>query len=86
MSKMTTEEAAWIAALQKLLAKCPSKRMGSFTIGDPEIVIYDRSKEEKINAIMENPSSNSDFCNAVDKVDAVLARLRMPFQVHSTAG
>lgn len=83
MSKPTKDEAAWLAELQELLDRCPSKRMGFYTIGDPSIVVYDHSKDAKIYAIHDR---GGEFCNAVDKTGAQLGELRFPFNVHSTAG
>lgn len=84
MQKLTNEEAAWIARLQKVLDTCPSDRIGAYTIGDRNITLFDRSREAEINKVFE--SRNVDFCQAVDKVGAEFGELVFPFQVYSTAG
>lgn len=83
--KLTKAEAKWIADMQELLASCPSKRLGFFTIGDPDITVYDYRKEGAIMKIMDNGSS--DYGNAVDKAGADLnISLKFPNCVHSVAG
>lgn len=84
MPELTNEEAAWIKKLQNVLDSCPSDRIGAYTIGDPSITLYDRSREAEINQTYE--SRNIDFCQAVIEVNAKLGILTFPFQVHSTAG
>jgi len=84
MASLTAAEKAWIRKVNKLLAECPSKRLGFYTIGDPCVEIYDRDQQVEIDAIMD--SGNSDFAPAVDKCDAYLGRLQFPNNVHSTAG
>lgn len=85
MVKLTAEERKWLKKVQKALNECPSDRIGFFTIGDPQVVIYDRSKEKEIDAIMD--SSNSDWCGCVREAGADLDEvLYFPAHVHSTAG
>lgn len=82
---LTKKEEAWLRRMQKALNACPSKRLGFYTIGDADISIYDRSREDEINALMETGKA-SDFCVAVEDLSARLGVLDFPFQVHSTAG
>ena len=84
MSKSTKEEKSWLRKMQNLLDKCPSKRLGFFTTGDPEVTVYDCGREAEIN---ENLDINRcEFANSVENVGAGLGSLRFPNQVHSTAG
>lgn len=85
MSKLTKTEKAWIAKLQAVLDECPSGRIGFYTIGDPDVSIYDTNKQGAIDAIMDN--SNTDYGNAVRKAGASFdADIKFPSHVHSVAG
>lgn len=85
MVKLTAEERKWLRKVQKALNECPSDRIGFYTIGDPQLVIYDRSKEEEIEAIMD--SSHSDWCGCVREAEADFDEvLYFPAHVLSTAG
>jgi hypothetical protein len=84
MSELTPEEAAWVKKMNALLKKCPSDRLGFYTIGDPRVEIYDRSFEGEIDDIMMN--SNKDFGPTVDEVGARLGTLKFPNNVAATAG
>lgn len=84
MSELTKDEAAWVKRLQRILAECPSDRIGAYTTGDSMITLYDRGKESAIEAALDG--YKVDFCQAVDKCDAELGHLDFPFLVHSTAG
>lgn len=75
---MTQEEAAWIRKMQKLLAQCP-ERFGFYTIGDPELTIFDRSNEHLFN-------QDIDMVCEVDKHDAHLGVLNFPSNVHGVCG
>lgn len=81
MATLTAKERKWVEELQAVLDACPSKRLGFFTVGDPQISIYDRRKEKKL----DDPKY-TDFCMAVADNDAHLADLRFPAPVCSTAG
>lgn len=81
MTKLTKAEAAWIKRVQAVLDECPSDRIGAFTIGDPVVTLYNRDKDEQINAHIE-----TDFGRAVEREKAELGVLRFPFPIHSTCG
>jgi hypothetical protein len=83
MARPNKAEAAWLRELQEVLDRCPSKRFGFYTIGDMDISVYDRTKDAKIYAEMDQ---RGDFCQAVDKFNAKFGELNFPFNVHSTAG
>jgi len=73
-------EQKWIDRVQKALDACPkslSDRADSFTIGDPDITIFDKNK------FIDN---GKDVCVDVDDSDSELACLIFPFGVASTAG
>lgn len=50
MSELTAAEKKWVKQVNALLAKCPSKRLGFYTGGDPSIGIYDRTHQEEIDS------------------------------------
>lgn len=81
---LTKAEAKWIADLQALLNKCPSKRLAAYTIGDPDLVIYDSSFSGAIDDMLD--SSKKDVCQVVAMLGAELASITFPFPVESTAG
>lgn len=90
--KLTIQERAWLHKLQVLLDACPSERIGFYTIGDPDVSIYDRTKDEEIDDLMDR--GNHDFGYAVEKAGAGIEPaaggsvyfLRFPANVHSVAG
>ncbi|WP_199634929.1 hypothetical protein JEM67_16170 [Serratia sp. PAMC26656] len=84
MAKLTKKEQAWLDELQEVLNRCPSKRLGFYTMGDNDVFVYDVKKETEISRIMDR--DNDDFGPAVDKANANLGGLFFPAQVHSTAG
>lgn len=82
MSILTKDEAAWVKKVQTLLNKCPSKRLGFYTVGDADVMIYDKSKDvDRINGLQDR-----DFCHTVQDLDAGLGRIVFHSNVHSTAG
>ncbi|ERK06092.1 hypothetical protein L580_2776 [Serratia fonticola AU-P3(3)] len=50
MSKLTAEEKKWVKQVNALLKKCPSKRIGFYTIGDDSIGLYDKDYQDEIDA------------------------------------
>lgn len=78
---LSKREEAWIRRLQKTLDACPTKRLGFFTIGDPDVSIYDNRFDQHLDAF-----SDSDFCTAVDRLDVRLGEIVFPDAVQSTAG
>lgn len=85
MAKLTKLENAWLARLQEVLDSCPSNRLGFYTTGDRDVLVYDRSKEAKINGLLDGGSA-SDFCIAVSNLNAGLGSVTFPSNIHSTAG
>lgn len=84
MNDLTDDEAKWVKKLNRILAQCPSDRLGFYTVGDPRVEIYDRSFDRQIDDIMMN--SNKDFGPTVDEVGARLGSLKFPANVASTSG
>lgn len=84
MEKLTKKEQAWLEELQDVLNRCPSKRLGFYTIGDPVLYVYDRSKEQKIDD--HHNSNGRDFCHSVRALNADFCDLEFPAAIHSTAG
>lgn len=83
--KLTAAEQKWIDDLNTLLAKCPSKRLGFYTIGDRDVYVYDFTKEKKIEALMDRRAS-MDYPTAVNELDAGVDTLVFPNNVHSVSG
>ena len=77
---LSKREQAWLTRMQKALNACPTKRLGFFTIGDAEIVVYDRRYDDEID------DHGGDFCTGVSSANAELGSLRFPALVHSTSG
>lgn len=84
MAKLTKAEAKWLDELQDVLNRCPTRRLGFYTIGDPTVNVFDLTKENQINEMMEK--SNKDFCTASDRLGADLGSIKFPSNVHATAG
>lgn len=83
--KLTKAESKWLEDLKALLASCPSKRLGFYTIGDPGISVYDYTKEKEISALMDR-QGNLYYPGAVDSLDAEITFLNFPNCVHSVSG
>ncbi|UAN54732.1 hypothetical protein KGP26_29735 (plasmid) [Serratia sp. JSRIV002] len=50
MAELTAEEKKWVKQMNALLKKCPSKRIGFYTIGDNDIGLYDIDHQDAIDA------------------------------------
>lgn len=81
---LTAAEKKWVEKLESVLAECPSNRIGAFTIGDPYLVLYDRSFEGAIDARQNR--GDGDFGGIVSSLGCKLGVVYFPFHVHSTAG
>lgn len=66
MSQLTPEEKKWVRGVQKALKNCPSKRIGFFTIGDDNVVLYDK---DKFDQIPRHITDNADLVSLLDKYD-----------------
>lgn len=77
---ITAAERAWIKKVNKVLAECPSDRLGFYTIGDPDITVYDKTFDPEID------KHGGDVGVAVNELDCGLDTVLFPSNVHSTAG
>lgn len=82
---MEKVEKNWLDKVQNVLNECPTERLGFFTIGDSVVYVYDLSKNEEIQQFMDK-HPNTEFCTAVDKLNAGLGYIDFPSDVLSTAG
>ena len=87
--KLTKKELAWFARLQKCLNSAPdslTKKVTSYTIGDADVTVYDKTKLE--DYLNNNPSADSDryVCTNVEAADSEIYRLEFPFSVEATSG
>ncbi len=86
MKPLTAAEAKWVEQLEALLAKCPSKRIGAFTVGDDYIILYDRSFDGEIDKLQDALGGGCDFGAAVDSLECGVGTVQVPCSVRSTAG
>jgi hypothetical protein len=84
-SKLTKEEKSWLRKVQNLLNQCPSERLGFYTLGDPCLFVYDRSKDAEISKHNDSTQAG-DFGHGVEEFDASFDTLKFPSSVHSVAG
>lgn len=87
MTKLTKKEMAWVDELQAVLDRCPSpKKIGFYTIGDTNILLYDLRRTGEVMARLDKRSS-SDWCTAVADIGAgFVETIDFPSPVESTAG
>lgn len=52
--ELTPEELKWLKGLQRQLDKCPSDRLGFYTIGDDRIGIYNLEFSDQISNIKDD--------------------------------
>ncbi|ENY0908232.1 hypothetical protein I5K90_08685 [Serratia marcescens] len=84
MAKLNKKEQAWLDELQEVLNRCPSERLGFFTIGDKDVFVYDKRLDKQIDELQD--SGGRDFGLVVNDLDAGFGELTFPAAVHSTAG
>lgn len=84
MAKLNKKEQAWLDELQEVLERCPSDRLGFFTIGDNDVFVYDKRLDKQMDELQE--SGSRDFGQIVNDLDAGFGALVFPSSVHSTAG
>lgn len=61
MATLTYEEQKWVDKVNKLLKKCPSDRIGFFTVGDENIGLYDLTYKDEIE------KANPDLVRGINK-------------------
>ena len=87
MATLNKKERAWIDELQAVLDRCPSpKKIGFYTIGDPNINLYDLRRIDEVMEALDSRQS-SDWCIAVQDIGAGFdEHIDFPSAVESTAG
>jgi len=84
-AKLTKEEKAWVKKLNRVLAECPSKRIGFATIGDCDVFLFDVTRMDEIYKLLQR--NNMDFMPAAARIGAQFDEtLTFPQAVESTAG
>ncbi len=82
---LTNAEKKWIDEVNAVLAKCPSKRLGFATIGDPTVFIFDVTRYDEVCKKMER-DGGYDFAPACRAIGALFSEtLDFPESVESTA-
>lgn len=76
--ELSKEEKAWVRKVERLLAKCP-ERIGFYTVGDPNLGLYDKSKEHLFD-------QEKDMVTELDDHDACLGQIHFPSNVHGVCG
>lgn len=84
---LTKKEIAWVDELNEVLARCPSpKKIGFYTIGDPQLCLYDLRRIDEVTNALDSRKS-SDWCTAVQNIGAGFDEvIYFPSAVESTAG
>ena len=77
--KLTAKEKKWVASLEGLLLNPPSDRIGLYTIGDCDLIIYDKRLERDL-------VGEEDFCTMVESQNAALGSIRSEANIHSVSG
>jgi len=72
MSKLNKNELRWVNELQELLDKCPSKRIGFYTIGDPTVFLFDKTAHSKVCDLMDQRDLAMQIQNAGTGFDEYL--------------
>jgi hypothetical protein len=81
---LTAEEKKWLKQFQAIMKRCPSKRLGAFTIGDADLSIYDKAVFDDYRA--NKRSEDQDDVHIHRELGTVLASIAMPFQVDGVCG
>ncbi|WP_129543757.1 hypothetical protein [Serratia sp. 1D1416] len=82
--ELTAAEKKWVNDVQKMLNRCPSKRLGFATAGDRNIIIYDNAFSQAIEDHIFS-SGTGDFIPTADRLGALLGEITFPANVESTA-
>lgn len=84
---LTKEEKAWLAGVQRAFNKGGSGRLGFYTIGDTDIMVYNKELEDEIDEYQDGGAF--DFGQCIEAVGADfkdMPTLKLPASVHSCAG
>lgn len=69
-SKLTKKELAWFDEVNAVLARCPSpKKFGFYTIGDPNVMVYDKRKEKEIERKLDDVDVKGVLTFLVNRAD-----------------
>ena len=82
---LTKPEKAWLNKIEKLLMNPPTNRIGFYTIGDCDLLTYDRSRDSEVHEAMDR-NERSDFGPCVESIDAGFESINSACAIHSTAG
>ena len=85
MATLTKQEKAWVKKLNKLLAECPSDRIGFATIGDSDVFMFDLTRYDENSSKLDR--GGWDFMPAAQHIGAKFDEvLTFPANVESTSG
>lgn len=84
VKKLTAAERKWLGDLQAVLDKCPSQRLGGYTIGDANITIYDKLVFD--NYRDNNPRDERDDVLIHQEIGTKLGVIDTPFQIDGVSG
>lgn len=84
---LTKEEKSWLKKLEKVMKSCPSDRLECYTIGDNDIMFYDKNvfNQYVIDKYGAYNEAN-DVGRDVDDSGAYLKRVYANFGIISAAG
>lgn len=84
---LTKEEKAWLAGVQRALNKGGSGRLGFYTIGDTDIMVYNKELEDEIDEHQDGGAFDLGECiEAVGADFEDMPTLIFPAPIHSCAG
>lgn len=83
---LTKAEAQWLAAVEKLLLSCPSKRLGAYTVGDAQLHFYDKDVANAWLAENDGPRLSLDAGEQHRRAGSALGRISTGLQIDSCSG
>jgi hypothetical protein len=83
---LTKAEKAWLNKIEKLLMNPPTNRIGFYTIGDNDLLTYDRTRENEIAKAMDDSFKCIDWGTTVNDLNAGFEPVYSACVIHSTAG
>ncbi|WP_218078335.1 hypothetical protein [Escherichia coli] len=85
MIVLTKKEKAWVERLNKLLAECPSERIGFATCGDCDVALFDATRHDDILELVDR--GKRDFLPAAHELGVLCSEtLVFPAPVEGVAG
>lgn len=83
---LTAAERAWLSDLANTFARCPSKRLGAYTIGDAGLTFYDT----EVLAMWQHADTRLDpgvnFPEECNTAGAVLSHIATGFNIDGVSG